>query len=114
MIEDAGISTICMSSALDITKAVKPPRAVFLDYPLGHTVGKLNNFALQHKILKTALGGLASLKVPGSIKKLPFKWDDDDKWKSNVFKDSLPPVRPDTPQYQCEEDRALAELNTHN
>jgi hypothetical protein len=31
-----------MASALDVIKAVKPPRAAFLDFPLGHTTGKLS------------------------------------------------------------------------
>ena len=109
MIEQAGISTICMSSALDITRAVKPSRAIFLDYPLGHTAGKVQDIVLQRKIIISALEGLVSLKV-GSIKKLSYKWSKDDEWKSGVFKDSMLPVRPDTPQYQCEEDRVRAEI----
>ena len=47
-----------MSSALDITQSVHPPRAVFLDYPLGHTTGKPHEPALQRDILLQALDAL--------------------------------------------------------
>lgn len=101
-----------MSSALDITKAAKPPRAAFLDYPLGHTTGKPHQPELQREILVQALEGFTSLTVPGSIKMLPFRWDDED-WKRTAMMDGDARVtRHDTPQYQTEDDRVRAEANT--
>src|SRR3546814_6957411 len=38
-LEAAGLPTLCIVSARDIVEAVDPPRAVFVDYPLGHTAG---------------------------------------------------------------------------
>ena len=100
-----------MSSALDIIKAAKPPRAAFLDYPLGHTTGKPNQPELQREILVQALEGFTSLTVPGSIKMLPFRWDDED-WKRTAMMDGDARVtRHDTPQYQTEDDRIRAEAN---
>ena len=100
-----------MSSALDITKSVKPPRAAFLDYPLGHTTGKPNQPELQREILEQALEGFISLTVPGSIKMLPFRWDDE-VWKRTAMMDGDSRVtRHDTPQYQTEDDRIRAEAN---
>ena len=66
-----------MTSALDITQAVYPPRAAFLDYPLGHTTGKPHQPALQREILLEALAGFSDLAAPGSVKTLPFKWSED-------------------------------------
>ena len=110
-VEAAGISTLCMGSALDILKAGKPPRAAFLDYPLGHTTGKPNQPELQREILIQALEGFTSLTVPGSIKMLPFRWDDED-WKRTAMMDGDTRVtRYDTPQYQTEEDRIRAEAS---
>lgn len=109
-VEAAGIPTLCMTSAFDITNAVRPPRAAFLDYPLGHTTGKPGEPELQRKILIEALGAFASLSSPGTVRTLPFRWSEDESWKEKVFAegdDRLP--RRDTPQYQCEEDRRLAE-----
>ena len=39
-LEALGIPTLCLGSALDILEAGAPPRAVFVDYPLGHSAGK--------------------------------------------------------------------------
>ena len=110
-VEAAGIPTLCMGSALDILKAGNPPRAAFLDYPLGHTTGKPHQPELQREILVQALEGFTSLTVPGLIKMLPFRWDDED-WKRTAMSegDSRVP-RHDTPQYQTEEDRIGAEAN---
>lgn len=108
--EAAGISTLCMSSALDITRAVNPPRAAFLDFPLGHTTGKPNDPELQRTILTQALAGFSSLTIPGSIQTLPFQWSADDGWKSTAMLDGDTRVpRFDTPQYQNQEDRRRAE-----
>lgn len=100
-----------MSSAIDITKAANPPRAAFLDYPLGHTTGKPNQPELQRAILVQALEGFTSLTEPGSIKMLPFRWDEED-WKRTAMMDGDARVeRYETPQYQTEEDRIRAEGN---
>ena len=110
--EAAGIPTLCMGSALDILQAVYPPRAAFLDYMLGHTTGKPFEPELQREILVSALDGFSSLQEPGLIKQLPFKWAEDDDWKDGVMNDGDSRTsRLDTPQYQTEEDRVLAEQN---
>jgi hypothetical protein len=99
-----------MSSALDITRHVNPPRGVFLDFPLGHTAGKPNEPALQRAILVEALGAFQSLREPGSVELLPFRWSEDDDWKRSALMggDDRQP-RYDTAQYQNEEDRSRAE-----
>ena len=104
-----------MSSALDITRAVNPPRAAFLDYPLGHTTGKPHEPALQREILLQALDTFTSLTEPGSVKMLPFRWSEDQGWQTTAQRgpdDRLP--RYDTPQYQNEEDRQRAEAAGHS
>lgn len=95
-----------MTSALDITRAVNPPRAAFLDYPLGHTTGKPHQPALQREVLLEALAGFDDLTIPGSVKMLPFKWSADSSWQETAQRgpDDRRP-RYDTPQYQNREDR---------
>jgi hypothetical protein len=99
-----------MTSALDITQAVNPPRAAFLDYPLGHTTGKPHEPELQRAILVEALQAFATLAQPGSVKYLPFQWSEDERWKETAQRgpDDRRP-RYDTPQYQSDEDRQRAE-----
>ena len=110
--EAAGIPTLCMGSALDIMTAVNPPRAAFLDFPLGHTTGEPHQPELQREILMQALEGFSSLAAPGSIKLLPFRWSQGDGWKETALNDGdTRTERQATPQYQLEEDRMLAEHN---
>jgi hypothetical protein len=101
-----------MTSALDITQAVNPPRAAFLDFPLGHTTGKPHQPEIQCAIMRQALDAFVSLTVPGSIKTLPFRWSTDNAWKDTAQRgpDDRRP-RYDTPQYQNDEDRRRAETN---
>jgi len=99
-----------MTSARDITRAVNPPRAAFLDFPLGHTTGKPHAPDLQRRILVEALSSFETMTAPGSMKELPFRWSEDGEWKAKAFAegDDRAP-RHDTPQYQDEEDRRMAE-----
>ncbi|HEX9191033.1 MAG TPA: hypothetical protein VF847_02980 [Candidatus Deferrimicrobiaceae bacterium] len=99
-----------MSSALDITRSVNPPRTAFLDFPLGHTTGKPNQPELQRQILIDALSSFEAMTVPGSVRTLPYRWSENEGWKEKAFAegdDRLP--RDETPQYQDEEDRRRAE-----
>jgi hypothetical protein len=109
--EAAGIPTLCLSSALDITRAVNPPRAAFLDFPLGHTAGKPGEPELQRAILADALSSFDAMTVPGSIRRMPYRWSREEEWKETAFAggDARLP-RCDTPQYQTEEDRRKAEI----
>ncbi len=73
-IEEAGVPTVSMTSALDITRKVKPPRALFLNFPLGHQAGKPFEPELQREIAKRALLALEEMKEPGEILMLPYEW----------------------------------------
>ena len=123
-IEAAGIPTLCMTSALSITRSVGSPRAAFLDYPLGHTTGKPHAPALQQRILRDALAGFHSIAEPGGVVMLDPEWADDDAWKDPIMRprpssDAPGPsaaasaddrtTRHATPQYQNERDRERAE-----
>ncbi len=99
-VEKAGIPTLSMTSALDITRVVKPPRAVFLNFPLGHETGKPHQPELQRSIVRDALLALGSMAEPGSVVTLPYEWDEeDDSWEDSEYGPSyLPPyVRSETP-----------------
>jgi hypothetical protein len=71
-----------MSSALDITRLVKPPRSVFLNYPLGHTTGRPFDREGQIHILKRALEFLTEATEGGAILELPDVWDKD--WEKQM------------------------------
>jgi hypothetical protein len=96
---------------------VNPPRAVYLDFPLGHTAGKQDDKALQRKIMIDTLSALDSIQVPGTIRELPYRWASDDAWKDRVMRPDPASsgkqtdervARVETPQYQSEDDRVAA------
>jgi hypothetical protein len=118
-IEARGIPTLSLTSALSITRAVNPPRAAFVDYPLGHTAGKPHRPRLQRQLLLDALATFAALDAPGGVVTLPYEWDEDPSWKDRVMRPDPGAgdgggaddrsARHDTPQYQMEEDQRRAE-----
>jgi hypothetical protein len=75
-----------MSSAWDITHAVRPPRAVFLNFPLNHQTGKAGDPALQRRILLDAFRAFETLWMPGMILTLPYVWDPNDaSWEETDY-----------------------------
>lgn len=91
---------------MDITQAVKPPRAALLDFPPGHTTGAPFDPQLQDAIVGDALAVLEHASESGTIVSLPYRWPGGDGWKKSPLPDRLP--RAETPQYQCEADRLAA------
>lgn len=83
-IERAGIPTLCMSSAWDVTFAVRPPRAVFVNFPLNHETGKAGEAPLQRRILLDAFKAFETLWAPGQILTLPYVWDPADRGWEDV------------------------------
>lgn len=105
-LEESGIPTLCLTSALDITQAVNPPRAAFLDFPIGYIGGTPKNRILQEDIMATALDAFDNLSEPGLIKILPFQWPEGNNWKTEAInRQDVRMPRVDTPQYQMETDR---------
>lgn len=60
---------------------VKPPRAAFLNFPLGRPCGRPNDPDLQKSILKSALDLLKKASVPGVLVDLPYAWGAPFDWK---------------------------------
>lgn len=75
--EEVGVSTVYVGSVRDMMAQVKPPRPVFVNFPLGHQCGKPFDRELQMGIIKGALGTVATLEEPGQITDLPYEWGED-------------------------------------
>jgi D-proline reductase (dithiol) PrdB len=93
-IELAGIPTISMTSAWDITTAVAPPRSVYVHYPLGHTTGAPGDPEGQRNIVEAALRVGRTAKR-GEILPLPFVWDGDPDWEERAYSPEHVAVGPD-------------------
>ncbi len=60
--------------ARDVTEHVKPPRAVFVPFRMGHHFGVPFHRAIQRRIITEALGLLRTATESGTILDLPVKW----------------------------------------
>jgi len=87
-LEAAGIPTVILACARDITASAFPPRAVFLNYPLGNPAGRPHDPENQHAVLEAALSLLETARAPGTIVDLPHRWAPDDGWMARVYDDN--------------------------
>jgi D-proline reductase (dithiol) PrdB len=74
VIEGRGIPTLVVGTAYDIMFQVKPPRAVFVDYPVGRTFGPPNQRFRQKAILMKALAEVPKFASAGEIRDLGCQW----------------------------------------
>ena len=110
-LEERGIPTLVVGTALDIVEYGRPPRAVFMDVPLGHGGGPLDDPSKQLAIARSAFVAFASATSPGQIVSLPHVWPHGEAWKDAASDDGADDARQPrdlTPRYQRDEDRQLA------
>jgi hypothetical protein len=62
-----------MSVGMDITAHVRPPRTVFVDYPMGNEIGRPNLPEEHRLIVGCAFSALAKMTSPGTIVDLGFR-----------------------------------------
>ena len=63
-IEYAGITTVSISLLREITERIRPPRALFVPYPLGYPLGEPDNPNLQIRIMRAAFALLPRTDIP--------------------------------------------------
>jgi hypothetical protein len=73
-IESRGIPTISISIVREYTEKVKPPRSIFLKWPLGHPLGEPFHIAQQRAVLQKAFDALTTIQTPGTIIDVPWRW----------------------------------------
>ncbi len=54
-LEREGITTVSISLLSKVTKKLKPPRALFVPFPMGFPLGEPKDADLQHKVIAAAL-----------------------------------------------------------
>ncbi|MBI4465456.1 MAG: hypothetical protein HY647_12185 [Acidobacteria bacterium] len=64
VLEDAGIATVSVSVIEEITRKVRPPRALCVPFPFGYPLGKPNDPALQRKVILQSLNLLERTELP--------------------------------------------------
>jgi D-proline reductase (dithiol) PrdB len=73
-IEAEGIPTVGITLQQEVTKKVKPPRALYLHYPFGHPLGEAFAVKQQRTILLNALQALEIITERGTILEPGYLW----------------------------------------
>jgi hypothetical protein len=77
VLEEAGIPTVVISTGRDISAQVKPPRTVFVNFPMGNPFGRAFDRVQQRAILLDALGRLEAARHGGELVDLPYEWGEE-------------------------------------
>jgi len=86
VIEASGIPTLVIGTAYDIMSRVTPPRAAFVDHPVGRSFGPPNDRQRNQTVLTRALAELPKFARAGEIHDLGCNWSPD---ASRVWEDEL-------------------------
>ncbi len=95
VLEAAGVPTLGMSSAWDITLAVAPPRAIFVHHPLGHQTGAVGDATGQLALVRSSLEAGVSITTAGEILELPQRWQGDEGWEARAYSPDHTATGPD-------------------
>ena len=63
-LEREGITTVSLSLLREVTALIKPPRALFVPFPMGFPLGEPNNPELQQRVIAAALALFERNDVP--------------------------------------------------
>ncbi len=85
MLEQQGLTTVSLTSAIDITERIRPPRAAFLNFPLGNPTGRPHDAEGQRRVLRAVLRLAETAREPGTIVELPERWPDPD-WEAETVR----------------------------
>ena len=67
VLEETGISTVCLNMRREVAENVKPPRTLFVRFPFGATLGPAGDAGTQRGVIMEALDILATATEPGII-----------------------------------------------
>lgn len=82
-LEDNGIPTVVVGSALDVVEQCGVPRYLHSDFPLGNPCGKPYDVTMQSEIIRQAMSLLESAEGANTVARTPFTWGDDCGWRDD-------------------------------
>lgn len=74
LVEERGIATVYVATGRDLAVQVKPPRTLFVNYPMGNNFGRANDPETQTRILRAALEMIDSASA-GELIDYPVPWE---------------------------------------
>ena len=85
VLEREGLTTVSLTGARDITERIRPPRAAFLNYPLGNQTGRPDDPDGQRAVVRDVLKLAESVTQPGAIVDLPYEWPEPN-WEGETIR----------------------------
>jgi len=67
VLEETGISTVCINMRREVAQNVKPPRTLFVRFPLGAPLGPAGDSETHRAVILEALQVLIKATEPGTI-----------------------------------------------
>jgi hypothetical protein len=74
VVESYGISTVALSLNRELSEKIGAPRTLYLRYPYGAPLGEPGDVNQQRAIIKEMFEALETIKEPGTIIDLPYRW----------------------------------------
>jgi D-proline reductase (dithiol) PrdB len=74
ILEAEGFATVIVMTFKEAAEAMRPPRALYVRFPIGLTLGGPGEVAKQRVIIEDALEFLETADEPGSLRLLPYQW----------------------------------------
>jgi hypothetical protein len=76
LLEERGIATVYVATGRDLTELVRPPRALFVNHPMGNNFGRPGDVRMQTDILRTALAMIHNVESAGTLVDYPTDWQE--------------------------------------
>jgi len=76
LLEERGIATVCVATGRDLIAQVNPPRALFLNHPMGNNFGPAGDAGMQTDVLRAALALIHSAEQGGTLMDYPTTWSE--------------------------------------
>ena len=74
LFEAAGFSTVTVTMMPRLAERLGIPRAVGVEFPFGHPLGRPHDAAMQTAVIRDALRVLAEATGPNTVVHLPYEW----------------------------------------
>ncbi len=74
LVEERGIATTYVATGRDLTALVNPPRALFVNHPMGNNFGAANDVETQMSILRAALNLVETVEQGGTLVDMLTDW----------------------------------------
>lgn len=81
-LEENGIPTVIIGSAIDIIEYCGVPRYFFTDLPLGNPLGHPGDAEEQHRIVEQGVALFETARAPGQTVHAGVRWSADDRWRA--------------------------------